>query len=113
MATITAFAVLAGGTAFAANQLGKNSVGKKQLQGNAVTTAKIKKNAVTKAKIKNGAVDGQGPSTARSAAADSTSPTCPFSRIVHEARGSSTVAVGDGARPRLPLEQPHLHPGGG
>ena len=58
MATMTAFAVLAGGTAIAANQLGKKSVGNKQLKANAVTTAKIKKNAVTAAKIKDGAVDG-------------------------------------------------------
>ena len=41
MATLTAFAVLAGGTALAAHQLGKNSVGTNQLKANAVTTAKI------------------------------------------------------------------------
>ncbi|HEY5976618.1 MAG TPA: hypothetical protein VIT85_02070 [Solirubrobacterales bacterium] len=58
MATIAALLLIAGGTAFAAAQLAKNSVGKKQLKANAVTTAKIKKNAVTKAKIKNGAVNG-------------------------------------------------------
>ena len=58
MSTIAVFLVLGGATAFAASQLGKNSVGKKQLKANAVTTAKIKKNAVTAAKIKAGAVDG-------------------------------------------------------
>ena len=42
MVTILAFVVLAGGTAFAAGQLGKNSVGPKQLKKNAVTAAKIK-----------------------------------------------------------------------
>jgi hypothetical protein len=58
MVTILAFVVLAGGTAFAAGQLGKNSVGPKQLKKNAVTAAKIKNNAVTAAKIANGAVSG-------------------------------------------------------
>jgi len=58
MVTILAFVVLAGGTAFAAGQLGKNSVGSKQLKKNAVTAAKIKNNAITAAKIKNGAVSG-------------------------------------------------------
>lgn len=57
MSSIAVFLVL-GGTAFAATQLGKNSVGKKQLKNGAVTTAKLKKNAVTTAKIKNGAVNG-------------------------------------------------------
>ncbi len=58
MSTLAVFAVLGGGTAFAATQLAKNSVGTKQLKSNAVTTAKIKKEAVTAAKIKNGAITG-------------------------------------------------------
>jgi hypothetical protein len=57
MSSIAVFLVL-GGTAFAATQLGKNSVGTKQLKKNAVTAAKIKKNAVTTAKIKNDAATG-------------------------------------------------------
>jgi hypothetical protein len=58
MSSIAVFLVLGGATAFAANQLGKNSVGSKQLKKNAVTAAKLKKNAVTGAKIKPGAVNG-------------------------------------------------------
>lgn len=58
VSTLALFLVIAGGTAFAANQLGKNSVGPKQLKANAVTAAKIKNGAVTAAKIKNGAVTG-------------------------------------------------------
>lgn len=58
VATLAMFLALAGGTAVAANQLAKNSVGPKQLKKNAVTPAKIKKNAVTTAKIKNNAVTG-------------------------------------------------------
>jgi hypothetical protein len=56
--TLALFLVLTGATAFAAGQLGKNSVGSKQLKKNAVTAAKIKKNAVTTAKIKKDAVTG-------------------------------------------------------
>jgi hypothetical protein len=58
MSSIAVFLVLGGGAAFAASQLGKNSVGTRQLKKNAVTKAKIKRNAVTTAKIRNGAVTG-------------------------------------------------------
>lgn len=56
ISSLALFMVFAGGTAFAANQLAKNSVGPKQLKKNAVVTAKIKKNAVTSAKIKGSAI---------------------------------------------------------
>lgn len=56
VSTLALFLVVAGGSAFAANQLAKNSVGAKQLKKNAVTAAKIKKNAVTTAKVKNGSL---------------------------------------------------------
>ncbi|MGE0066729.1 MAG: hypothetical protein AB7T48_05175 [Solirubrobacterales bacterium] len=56
VASLALFLVVAGGSAFAANQLAKNSVGSKQIKKNAVTAAKIKKNAVTSAKIKNAAI---------------------------------------------------------
>jgi hypothetical protein len=58
MSSIAVFLILGGATAFAAVQLGKNTVGTKQLKKNAVTAAKIKKNAVTTAKIKKDAVTG-------------------------------------------------------
>lgn len=58
MSSIAVFLVVGGATAFAASQLGKNSVGAKQLKNNAVTTAKIKKHAVTAAKIKNATITG-------------------------------------------------------
>ena len=56
VASLALFLVIAGGSAFAASQLAKNSVGSKQIKKNAVTTAKIKKNAVNSAKIKKNAV---------------------------------------------------------
>jgi hypothetical protein len=58
MSSLAVFLVLGGATAFAATELGKNTVGSKQLKNNAVITAKIKKEAVAAAKIKNGAVSG-------------------------------------------------------
>jgi hypothetical protein len=58
ISTIALFLVLAGGAAFAASHLGKNSVGSKQLKKNAVTTAKIKKQAVTGAKVKKDTLTG-------------------------------------------------------
>jgi hypothetical protein len=50
MATVALFVAL-GGSAYAAIQLPKNSVGPKQLKKNAVTTAKVKNGAITGAKI--------------------------------------------------------------
>jgi hypothetical protein len=43
MATIAVFLVLAGGTAFAATQIGRESVGTNQLKKEAVTPAKLSK----------------------------------------------------------------------
>ena len=61
MSSIAVFLLLGGGAAFAATQLGKNSVGSKQLKKNAVTAAKIKKDTVTGAKV-NEATLGTVPS---------------------------------------------------
>jgi hypothetical protein len=51
MSTLCFFFLLSGGVAFAASQLGKNSVGSKQLKKSAITTAKIKNGAVTGSKV--------------------------------------------------------------
>jgi hypothetical protein len=56
ISTLCLFLLLGGGAAFAASQLGKNTVGTKQLKKNAVTTAKIKNQAVKSAKLADGAV---------------------------------------------------------
>jgi hypothetical protein len=58
VATLALFIAIGGASAFAASQLGKNSVGSKQLKKNAVTSAKIKKEAVTAAKVKKGTLTG-------------------------------------------------------
>jgi hypothetical protein len=51
ISTLALFLVLAGGSAIAAGQLGKNSVGSKQLKPDAVTAAKIKDGAITPAEL--------------------------------------------------------------
>jgi hypothetical protein len=56
VSSLCLFLLLGGGAAFAADQLGKNSVGAKQIKKNAVTGAKIKNGAITEAKIAAGAV---------------------------------------------------------
>jgi hypothetical protein len=56
MSSLAVFLILGGASAFAAVQLGKNTVGSKQLKKNAVSAPKIKNEAVTNAKIKAGAV---------------------------------------------------------
>jgi hypothetical protein len=47
ISTLCLFLLLGSGAAFAATQLGKNSVGTKQIKNSAVTGAKIKKHAIT------------------------------------------------------------------
>jgi hypothetical protein len=107
ISTICLFLLLGGGAAFAASQLGKNSVGSKQLKKNAVTNAKIKKNAVTGGKVKNGSLSGADIDqasltavraanvTAISVSGDGTcSPALPFPTGVtteHTAKGSCKV----------------------
>jgi hypothetical protein len=54
MSTLCFFLLLGGG-AYAAGQLGKNSVGTKQLKNNAVSSPKIKNGAVTQGKISKAA----------------------------------------------------------
>jgi len=105
LVTVVAFVVLAGGTAFAAQQLGKKTVGAKQLKANAVTSKKIKKNAVTRAKIRNGSVDSGKVLDGSLGSVDLNLADVPFSRIVHEGRGGSTVAVGTALTP-FPLDNP-------
>jgi hypothetical protein len=57
MSTLAVFVALGGG-AYAATQLGKNSVGSKQLRKNAVVSAKVRNGAITAKKIKKGALNG-------------------------------------------------------
>ena len=68
MSTLAVFLVLAGGTAFAASNLGKNSVGTRELKPKAVKTGilapeaaktgKIAKNAISTNRLRNNAVTG-------------------------------------------------------
>jgi hypothetical protein len=91
MSTLAVFLLLAGGTAFAANQLAKNSVGKKQLKANAVVTAKIKKNAVTKAKIRDGAVDASKIAAGSLTGADLAASSMPYTQVTSRIRSTAQV----------------------
>jgi hypothetical protein len=103
MSSIAVFLVLGGATAFAAQQLGKKTVGTKQLKSNAVSAAKLKKNAVTTVKIKDAAVTG--PKLAANSVtgdkiadgsvtgADINSGTVPYSQVVARIRGNSALAA--------------------
>ncbi len=97
MSSLAVFLVLGGATAFAVSKaLPKKSVGAKQLKANAVTTAKIKKNAVTKVKIKDAAVDGAKIADGSVTGTEINVASTPFSRIVYQARGTSTVGLPNG-----------------
>jgi len=52
IATLCLFLLVGGGTAFAATQLGKDSVGSKQLKKNSVIASKIKNGTITGSKIR-------------------------------------------------------------
>lgn len=103
--TLVAFLAIAGGTAYAAGHLGKNSVGKKQLKAASVTAAKLKKNAVTTAKIKKAAISSPKvkDGTIGSAAFDPSSN--PFSGIVQTttSTGTTTGEPTFGAGIQVPL----------
>ncbi len=58
ISTLCLFLLLGGGAAFAASQLGKNTVGTRQLKNNAVTLKKLKKNSVNSAKVKENSLTG-------------------------------------------------------
>ena len=105
VSALTAFVVLAGGAAIAANQLAKNSVGTKQLKKNAVTTAKIKRNAVTTAKLRNGAVDGARVKDGSLTGAAFAVAGSAFSHIVHSTGSSAAVAAGE-SPVAVPLDNP-------
>lgn len=103
MSTLAVFMVLAGGTAVAAQQLGKNSVGPRQLKKSSVTAAKLKKNAVTTPKIRNKAVTAaklrDGAVTAAKIAdgaiggAKIATAATPFGRVVHTARTGAHLEI--------------------
>lgn len=76
VSTLCLFLLVGGGSAFAATQLAKNSVGSKQLKKNAVTTAKIKNGAVTGAKINLSSLETV-PNAAHATSADTANTAAP------------------------------------
>jgi hypothetical protein len=88
--SIVALVMATVGTAMAATQLAKNSVGSKQLKNNAVVTSKIKKEAVTGAKVKKNSLTGKNinlgslgtvPSATTATTAQSLTPLEPIHRV--------------------------------
>ena len=99
MSSLAVFLVVAGGSALAANQLGKNTVGTKQLKKNAVTTAKVKNGAITGAKLKLNTI-GKVPSasTADTANSANTANTANTAKSADTAKTATTAATADLAK---------------
>jgi hypothetical protein len=97
MATIAIVLAVGGASAYAANQLKKNSVGTKQLKKNSVTAKKIKKNAVTKAKIKAGAIDSSKIADGAVTGSDINAASTPFARVVSTLQSAGGVPITAGA----------------
>jgi hypothetical protein len=114
VSSLALFLVLCGGLAYAA-RVPRKSVGPKQLKSNAVTTAKIKANAVTtrkikreavsNAKIKRSAIETEKIADGSVTRSDLDSSSMPFSRIVFEARGNSTLELDESVK-SYPLDNP-------
>jgi hypothetical protein len=68
VSTLCLFLLLAGGTALAANQLAKNSVGTKQIKNGAVTQQKISATAQAALKGAEGEIGARGERGGRGAA---------------------------------------------
>jgi hypothetical protein len=99
MSSLAVFLVVAGGSALAANQLAKNSVGTKQLKKNAVTAAKIKNGAVTGSKVNLSSL-GTVPSatTATSATSANTAKTAETAKTATTAKSAETAKSADTAK---------------
>lgn len=59
ISTLCLFLLLAGGSALAATQLGKNTVGSRQLKSKAVTTGKVAPNAINGSKVAKESLTGE------------------------------------------------------
>jgi hypothetical protein len=86
VSTLCLFLLLGGGAAYAAGQLGKNTVGSKQLKKNSVVTAKLKNQSVTAAKVKNGTLTGTQIKV-------STLGTVPSAQTAQTAQSANTIAA--------------------
>lgn len=98
VSTLALFLAIAGGTALAADHLGKNSVGTAQIKKGAVTTTKIKNGAVTGAKIKLATL-GTVPSatSASSASTATTAGRADSAKSANFADSAKTAASADSA----------------
>lgn len=104
MLSIAVFLVLGGASAFAASQLGRNTVSSKQLKRNAVTSTKIKNNAVTGAKIQKNAITGAKIKDGSITGGDIRASSTGFSQVVARIRGTGTASFKSGTL--YPLQNP-------
>jgi len=115
MSSIAVFLVVAGGSALAANQLGKNTVGTKQLKNNAVTNAKIKKGTIEGSKLKLSTI-GKVPSAATADTANSantaksaeTANTAKSAETANTAKSAETANTATLANSLAPSEAVHI-----
>jgi hypothetical protein len=101
MSSIAVFLVLAGGTAFAASQLGKESVGAKQLKKSAVTPAKLSpaaKKTLTGPQGPKGDTGSSGPKGEKGEKGD-TGPAGPLTEVLPSGKTERGMYVFDGTRP--------------
>jgi hypothetical protein len=101
ISTLCLFLILAGGAAYGASQLARNSVGTKQLKKRAVTTAKIKNEAVTAAKVRKGTLTGAQIDA-------STLGTVPSATNAANAGQAATASIATTARALSPPEPVHF-----
>ena len=92
ISSLALFLVLAGGSALAANQLGKNTVGSKQLKKNAVTSAKIKNGSVTGSKLKLSSI-GKVPSASNADHATSADSAANATNAANAVNAANAAAV--------------------
>ena len=119
MSSIAVFFILGGATAFAATQLGKNTVGSKQLKANSVTAGKIKNGAVTPSKISvaaqnalKGATGPAGPKGAAGAIGAAGAAGAPGSAIAYAQVEANGTVVPEHSKNITTANVQHVSPGG-
>jgi len=110
MSSIAVFLVVAGGSAFAAGKLGKNTVGTQQLKKNAVTSVKVKNAAVTGAKIADGSITSAklAPGAVGAANINTTGLTVPNAQNAQAANSAQVASSAQVANSLAPLEATHI-----
>lgn len=107
VSTICLFLILGGATAFAANRIGRGSIGAAQLKPEAITAAKLRDGAVTGEKLAAGSVDAAKLAIG-SVDAAKLAPALASVGITHTVTSSGSLSFPPNGSPAtfLPLENP-------